>query len=113
MSFTFDPLVSLSFVLFQIGSRYLKINLTKAQEKILSKPITQGILYASIIFYSTRNLFHTLFIVILSYVFLFVLFNENHKHNILSPKWLYDEKLIDTMISYKENYKKNFEKYHL
>ena len=112
MPLAFDPLVSISFLFFQIGSRYLKIDVTKAQAKILSHPYVQISLYASIVYYSTRSIEHTIFILLMSYIFFKILLNENSEFNILPSKFLYEEKLSDVLISYRENYKKNLEKYH-
>jgi hypothetical protein len=113
MNFGFDPLVSLSIIMLQVSNRYMRINITPAQEKILMHPITQISMYASIIYFTTKNILLTLFIVIISYLFLVVLFNENHRLNILPKDWLYKEKLSDVMSeSSKEMYKNNLEKYH-
>lgn len=112
MPLAFDPLVSISFLFFQIGSRYLKINITKAQAKILSHPYVQGLLYISIVYYSTRNVENTFIIVLMTYLLVNILLNENSKYNILPSKLLYEENLSDVLVSYRENYKTNFEKYH-
>lgn len=113
MNFGFDPLVSLSIIMLQVSNRYMKINITPAQEKILMHPFTQIAMYASIIYFTTKNILLTLFIVIISYLFLVVLFNENHRLNILPKGWLYKENLTDIKSeSCKEKYKNNLEKYH-
>jgi hypothetical protein len=112
MPLAFDPLVSISFLFFQIGSRYLKIDVTKAQAKILSHPYVQGILYISIVYYSTRNIENTIIIFVMSYILVNILLNENSQYNILPSKLLYEENLSDILVSYRENYKTNFEKYH-
>lgn len=113
MPLAFDPLVSISFLFFQIGSRYLKFDVTKVQARILSHPYVQIVLYASVVYYSTRSLLHTVTIVAMSYILLKILLNENSEYNILPSKLLYEEKLSDVLVSYRENYKENFEKYHL
>ena len=113
MPFAFDPLLSISFLFFQIGSRYLKINPTKAQVKILSHPYIQVLLYISIVYYSTRNVENTIIIVVMSYILVNILLNENSQYNILPSKLLYEENLSDVLVSYKENYKNNLKKYHL
>ncbi len=113
MSLAFDPLFSLSIIMLQISNRYMKIKLTPAQEKILMNPIVQTAMYTSIIYFTTKNIIVTCFIVIISYLFLVILFNENHKLNILSKSWLYKENLIDTnVLSDKDAYITNIEKYH-
>lgn len=112
MPFVFDPLVSISFLFFQIGSRYLKFDITKAQSKILAHPYTQTLLYASVIYYSTRNIINTVIIMIITYVLFNILFNEYSEYNILPSKLLFDENISDNFISYRENYKTNQERYH-
>ena len=113
MNIGFDPLVSLSIILLQISNRYMRINITPAQEKILMHPLTQIAMYASIIYFTTKNMLLTLFIVIISYLFLVILFNENHRLNILPKDWLYRENLTNVRTeSSKEKYKNNLEKYH-
>lgn len=113
MPLVFDPLLSLSFLFVQIGNRYLKINVTKAQSRIIYHPYFQTILYASVVYYSTRNILNTAIIVVASYVLLYVLLNENSEYNILPSKLLYEENISQELISYRENYKTNFEKLHL
>ncbi len=113
MIIAFDPLIFLTIIVLQIANRYLKINITKAQEKIIMHPYTQFAMYFSIIYFTTRNLAYSLIIVLISYVFLTILFNENHKHNILSKAWLKSENLISEQIfSQKELYKNNMNIYH-
>lgn len=113
MPVAFDPLVSISFLFFQIGSRYLKLDVTKAQAKILSHHYTQIVLYMSVVYYSTRNIFHTFVIVFMSFIFFKILLNENSEYNILPSKFLFEENLSDVLISYRESYKKNLEKFHV
>ncbi len=43
---------------------------------------------------STKNLTNSIIIIFVIYISIHILFNEYHKYNILSKKWLYDEKLI-------------------
>ena len=113
MSIAFDPLFSLSIILLQISNRFMKISITPAQEKILMHPITQTAMYASIIYFTTKNMILTCLIVIISYMFLTILFNENHKMNILPRQWLYKQNLIpDAGQSSKEMYKNNMDRYH-
>ncbi len=113
MSLEFDPVFSLAIMFLQISHRFMKINLTKAQEKILMHPIAQIAMYASIIFFSTKSILLTGIIVILSYLFLYVLFNENHRLNILPKSWLHKENLLnETFKPNKHIYKENLQKYH-
>lgn len=108
-----DPMASLSIILFQIGNRYLKINLTKAQEEILFHPTMQMILYFMIIYYSTKSLYISSIVATVSYLLYSVLLNENHPYNLFPEKWLSERNLVSKPYqSYKENYKNNLKDYH-
>jgi len=100
-----DPFSLIIVFLFHMGNRFLKINLTKAQENLVAHPIAQVAMYFCIIYYSTKNIYHTIAIVSIAYVVLNVLFNENHKYNMLSEKWLVEQNIRETNKEYKENYK--------
>lgn len=114
MSLAFDPLLSIALILLQVGNKYLKFDITKAQEKILVHPIAQLTMYSSVIYFTTRNFFLTAIIVFTSFLLLKILLNENHRYNLLPADWLYKEKLIkDRVASQKELYKDNMNKYHL
>lgn len=113
MNFNFDPLSSFAVILMQIGNRYLKLNITKAQEKILQSNVTQLILYFCIIFFYTKSIPVAIIMVSVSYTLMFILLNENHKYNILPKQWLYKEKLInEPTIHYVNTYKENMKDYH-
>lgn len=106
-----EPLSIMFLILVQFGGRYLKIELTQAQQKIINNSIFQTILLFSIIFMATKSLAKSVIIVSLLYIFINVLFNENNKYNVLSKKWLIKEKILkNTNIkSLKDIYKKNIE----
>jgi hypothetical protein len=91
---TLEPLSILFLIIVQLGGRYLKIDLTPAQQKLINNSIFQGIILFSIILMSTKNLTNSIIIIFVIYISIHILFNEYHKYNILSKKWLYDEKLI-------------------
>ena len=91
-----EPLSILFFIVVQIGGRYLKLDLTPAQQKLINNSIFQSIILISIIYMSTKNITNSIIIVIVIYICIHILFNENHKYNILSRTWLYDEKIIET-----------------
>jgi len=106
-----EPLSIMFLILVQFGGRYLKIELTQAQQKIINNSIFQTILLFSIIFMATKSLAKSVIIVSLLYIFINVLLNENNKYNVLSKKWLIKEKILkNTNIkSLKDIYKKNIE----
>jgi hypothetical protein len=91
---TLEPLSILFLIIVQLGGRYLKIDLTNAQQKLINNSLFQGIILFSIILMSTKNLTNSIIIIFVIYISINILFNEHHKYNILSKKWLYDEKII-------------------
>jgi hypothetical protein len=109
---TIEPMSIFFLILVQIGGRYLKIDLTNAQQKIINEPLFQAILLFSVIFMATKNFIISITIVAIVYLFVYILFNENHKYNLFSKKWLINEKLIDNIndISMKNLYLSNISK---
>ena len=91
---TLEPLSMIFLILVQIGGRYLKIELTPAQQKIVNNVVIQSIILFAIILMATKNIANSLIIVCFIYLCANILFNENHKYNILSKKWLIDENII-------------------
>jgi len=109
-----DPFFSIIFILFQVGNRYLKVNVTKAQEEILKHPLMQLIMYFSIIYYSTKNISLSVFIAIITLLLYNILLNENNQYNVLSEKWLNEKQILKKPLqSYKESYKNNIQDLHI
>jgi hypothetical protein len=106
---TLEPLSMIFLILVQIGGRYLKIELTPAQQKIINNVVIQGVILFSIILMATKNIANSLIIVCFIYLCANILFNENHKYNILSKKWLIEENIIsdNNYKSLKDIYIKN------
>lgn len=106
---TLEPISMIFLIIVQIGGRYLKIDLTPAQQKLINNTVFQSVIMFSIILMATKNIAKSLIIVCFIYICVNILFNENHKYNILSKKWLMDEKIInkDKYKSLKELYIKN------
>jgi hypothetical protein len=106
---TLEPLSMIFLILVQIGGRYLKIELTPAQQKIVNNVVIQGVILFAIILMATKNVANSLIIVCFIYLCANILFNENHKYNILSKKWLIEENIISgsDYKSLKELYIKN------
>ena len=104
-----DPLTNLSFIFIHMGGRFLKFNVTPVQEKLLSNPMTQTLVFFSLLYFSSKNFYKALIILIIAYIFLFFLLNENCEYNILFRKWLIENEFIeeDDYISDKDLYKNN------
>ena len=88
---TLEPLSMIFLILVQVGGRYLKIELTPAQQKIINNVIIQSIILFAIILMATKNIVNSFI-----YLCVKILFNENHKYNILSKKWLMEENIISS-----------------
>lgn len=93
---TIEPLSMIFLILVQVGGRYLKIELTPAQQKIINNIVIQSIILFAIILMATKNVVNSLIIVCFIYLCIKILFNENHKYNILSKKWLIEENIISS-----------------
>jgi hypothetical protein len=106
---TIEPLSMIFLILVQIGGRFLKIELTPAQQKIINNVVIQSIILFAIILMATKNIVNSLIIVCFIYLCVNILFNENHKYNILSKRWLVEENIISSndYKSLKDIYKKN------
>lgn len=110
-----DPLTAISFIILQVGGASLKYDLTDAQKKIMSHPYMQFIIFIAIVYFSTKNIYSTIVIIALFYLFIYILFNEKHKYNLLSKNWLHKEKIIydNTYVSAKNNYKNTLTLYNI
>jgi len=106
---TIEPLSMIFLILVQVGGRYLRIELTPAQQKIMNNNVIQSLILFAIILMATKNIGNSLIIVLFIYLCANILFNENHKYNILSKKWLIDENIISSnnYKSLKDTYLKN------
>ena len=93
---TMEPLSMIFLILVQVGGRYLRIELTPAQQKIINNVVIQSIILFAIILMATKNVVNSLIIVSFVYLCVKILFNENHKYNILSKKWLMEENIISS-----------------
>ena len=106
---TMEPLSMIFLILVQVGGRYLRIELTPAQQKIINNVVIQSLILFAIILMATKNIVNSLIIVSFVYLCVKILFNENHKYNILSKKWLMEENIISSnnYKSLKDIYLKN------
>lgn len=108
-----DPILlnSVSVFLVQIGARFLKFDLTEAQQRIIKHPWVQSIILISLFYVSTRNIFISSGLVLVYYLCVYFLLNEQSKYNIYDKKWLVREGLAQTTfenktIEYYSNIKK-------
>lgn len=86
-----DLLTPFSAFMSQIGGRQLQFNLTDAQKRLMAHPITQMAIMFAMFYITTRHVWIALVLLTVYYVCLYILLNENHPWNLLSPKWLAKE----------------------
>ena len=90
-----EPVSIILFMLVQIGGRFLKFELTKAQEKLIQHNLVQACILFALVFIASKNVVTSFMVVSVAYICMYILFNENSRFNILSKKWLQKENLID------------------
>jgi len=80
-----EPLSLMSIALIHIGSKYLTLELTEQQKEMLKHPLSQIIILTAILYASTKDIYKTILLVVTIYLFLYVIFNENHPMSIIIP----------------------------
>jgi hypothetical protein len=103
----FDPILIASVILMQIGARHLDIELTEFQKKLIKNKIVQVIILFGIIYIPVRDISKTIMILILIYLIVYVIFNENNNYNLFSKKYLYKEGIISNYNDFKKKYYDN------
>jgi hypothetical protein len=102
-----EPASYLQLIFMHIGGRFLKFKVTPVQEKILDNKITQALIFYSLLLFSTKSMLKAFIIIVLSYLLLFILLNEKSEYNLISKKWLIDNKFI-----YDSKYVSNIDLYN-
>jgi hypothetical protein len=102
-----EPVSYLQIIFMHIGGRFLKFKVTPVQEKMLDNKLTQAIIFYSLLVFSTKSLVKGFIILVIAYLLLYILLNEKSDYNLISKKWLIDNKFI----SNENNYLSNIEKY--
>jgi len=99
-----DPLLILSLVVMNIGAKFLDIKLTDFQQKLIKNHLVQALILFSIVYIGTRDIIKSIIIVIMIYLLIYVLLNENHQFNIYSKRLLYNEGIIQNYNDIKDKY---------
>lgn len=110
-----EPASYLQLIFMHIGGRFLKFKVTPVQEKMLENRITQAIIFYSLLVFSTKSLVKGFIILVIAYLLLYILLNEKSNYNLISKKWLIDNKFIKKEQNYESNidiYKKTFDKFN-
>ena len=113
MNLSFDPILIGSIIIMQIGGKHLDLELTDFQKKILKNNIVQAIIIFGIVYIPIRDVFKSILIVCLIYLFIYVFFNEKHKYNIFSKQLLHAEGIIKNYNSIKNKYYDNLNKLYI
>ncbi len=104
---SFDPILILSVILMQIGARHLDLELTDFQKKILKNKVIQAIILFGLIYIPIRDIKKALIVLLLIYLMIYVIFNENNNYNLFSKKFLYKQGIIDKYNDIKQKYYNN------
>jgi hypothetical protein len=80
--------------LAQVGARHLVFNFSAVQKKIITHPVTQSLILFGMFYLSTRKIVFAILLLIVYYLIMFVLINEQHPWNIISRNWLVDEGIL-------------------
>lgn len=99
----------IEMIAMQLAYKYLNLDLTKAQLKIIQHPISQMVILFFMFYLTCNNIWISAILVIGYQITIYVLLNEAHPLNIYSKYWLIKEGFMkeDTIQKIKENYKMN------
>jgi hypothetical protein len=103
----FDPVLILSVILMQVGARHLDLELTDFQKKLIKNKIVQAIILFGLVYIPVRDIGKTIMVLILIYLMIYVVFNENNNYNLFSKKYLYKEGIISNYNDFKKKYYDN------
>lgn len=93
-SMDIDPAIAFAAFFTQIGARQLRFNFTKAQQHVISHPFTQGCILFAMFYLSTRRFLVATGLLVLYFLAIQVLMNENHPWNLFPPHWLAKEGFV-------------------
>jgi len=113
MNAPFDPILIGSIIIMQIGAKHLDFELTDFQKKLLKNNIVQFLIFFCIVYMPIRDFFKTFIIVCISYLLIYVFFNEKHKYNMFSKKLLQAEGIIKEYNNIKNKYYDNIKKINI
>lgn len=104
----FDPILIFSVIAMQVGARYLDLELTDFQKKLLKNKVIQTFILLGLIYIPIRDIKSSIIILIIIYLIIYVLFNENNYYNLFSKKFLYDEGILKDYNDLKKKYYDNY-----
>lgn len=104
----FDPILIFSVVAMQVGARYLDLELTDFQKKLLKNRIIQTFILLGLIYVPIRDIKRSIFVLILIYLVIYVLFNENNYYNLFPKRFLYNQGILKDYNDLKKKYYDNY-----
>ena len=76
------PLISV--FMFHFGSKYITFDLTPAQKELFKHPLMKAIILVSMFYVSTRSIQFSILLMIIYFIMMHILLNENHKYNVIT-----------------------------
>lgn len=83
-------LIGIAMILFNIGSKYIVIDISKSQEQFLKNTIIRRLTLFCIFFVATRDIKISFLLTAAFIIFVQGLFNEDSKMSIVQKKTFYD-----------------------
>ena len=107
-----DPIAVASVFLMHTGSRHITFDLTNAQKELLAHPVSKFVIMLAMFYIGTRSIKWSIVLIMLYFLTLNVLLNENNMFNVFSPAWLISKGFMDKYTedpNYTEMYRKNLQ----
>ena len=110
-----DILAIFAAFIMHAGARHISFDLTDAQKRLLSTPISKAVILAALFYISTRSIKWTFILLGVYFIIINMLLNENHPLNVFSQDWLLAQGFIEKNskdTSYTDLYMKNVSMFH-
>ena len=104
----FDPILIFSVIAMQVGARYLDLELTDFQKKLLKNKVIQTFILLGLIYIPIRDIKRSIIVLIIIYLIIYVLFNENNYYNLFPKKFLYNQGILKDYNDLKKKYYDNY-----
>ena len=104
----FDPILIFSVIAMQVGARYLDLELTEFQKKLLKNKVIQTLILLGLIYVPLRDIKRSIMVLILIYLVIYVLFNETNYYNLFPKKFLYNHGILKDYNDIKKKYYDNY-----
>jgi hypothetical protein len=88
-------LLGLCMILFNLGSKYLTIDLSKRQERFLKHTLIRRLIVFAIFFVATRDILVSTVLTVTFIVFVLHMFNDQSPYNLMPPTFFDDEYTLE------------------